>query len=55
MGIRDFKSTPASTKNARCVTERPVPISNGQSKLKQDLTDFPMFWPKISLIEFSKR
>ena len=37
------------------VTERPLPISNGQSKLKQGLTDFPMLWRKISLIEFSKR
>ena len=55
ISIRDFKSTPASTKNAWCVTERPLPISNGQSKLKQGLKDFPMFWRKISLIEFSKR
>ena len=55
IGIRDFKSTPASTKNAWCVTERPVTISSGQSKARQGLKDFPMFWRKISLIEFSWR
>ena len=55
MGIRDFKSSPASIKNARRVTERPVKISSGQSKAKQGLKDFPIFWRKISLIEFSKR
>ena len=54
MGIRDFKSTPASIKN-ECMTERPVTISSGPSQAKQGLKDFPILWRKISLIEFSKR
>ena len=55
MGIRYFKPTRASIKNAWCVTERPVTISSGQSKARQGLNDFPIFWRKKSLIEFSKR
>ena len=47
--------TPAFTKNAWCVTEWPVPISSDQSKAKQGLKDFPMFWSKISLIDFPNR
>ena len=42
MGIRDFKSSPASIKNARRVTERPVKISSGRPKAKQALKDFPL-------------
>ena len=55
MGIRYFKPTRASIKNAWCVTERPVTISSGQLKARQGLNDFLIFWRKKSLIEFSKR